>query len=52
MLTLGQLHRESVLVKPVNTPITALCSKFSLHHLRHVPLFVQFPLTSDLAQPA
>jgi hypothetical protein len=23
-----QLHRESVLVKPVNTPITALCSKF------------------------
>ena len=22
-----QLHRESVLVKPVNTPITALCSK-------------------------
>jgi hypothetical protein len=26
-----QLHRESVLVKPVNTPITALCSKFWLH---------------------
>jgi hypothetical protein len=23
-----QLHREAVLVKPVNTPITALCSKF------------------------
>lgn len=22
-----QIHRESVLVKPVNTPITALCSK-------------------------
>ena len=22
-----QLHRESVLVKPVNTPITALCSQ-------------------------
>lgn len=25
-----QIHRESVLVKPVNTPITALCSK-SMH---------------------
>ena len=22
-----QIHRESVLVKPVNTPITPLCSK-------------------------
>lgn len=22
-----QLHRESILVKPVNTPITPLCSK-------------------------
>lgn len=27
---LTQLHRESVLVKPVNTPITPLCSKFFL----------------------
>lgn len=24
----NQLHRESVLVKPINTPITPLCSKF------------------------
>jgi hypothetical protein len=29
-LTLTQKHRESILVKPVNTPITPLCSKFSL----------------------
>lgn len=27
----SQLHRESVLVKPINTPITPLCSKFSPH---------------------
>lgn len=26
-LTRGQLHRESVLVKPINTPITPLCSE-------------------------
>lgn len=26
-LQIFQLHRESVLVKPVNTPITPLCSK-------------------------
>jgi hypothetical protein len=35
-----QLHRESVLVKPVNTPITALCSELSpfpppLHMAEH-----------------
>jgi inhibitor of KinA sporulation pathway (predicted exonuclease) len=40
-LTQHQLHRESVLVKPVNTPITALCSKSPLR--QHVPQLVQFP---------
>jgi hypothetical protein len=28
--TLDELHRESVLVKPVNTPITPLCSESCL----------------------
>ena len=28
----GQLYRESVLVKPVNTPITPLCSEFNQCH--------------------
>lgn len=32
--SLAQLHHESVLVKPVNTPITPLCSKLdSAAHL-------------------
>ena len=30
---LTQIHRESVLVKPVNTPITPLCSKLDPEHL-------------------
>lgn len=29
-LCVPQLHRESVLVKPINTPITPLCSKWEL----------------------
>ena len=28
MIAALQLHRESVLVRPVNTPITPLCSMF------------------------
>lgn len=28
----SKIHRESVLVKPVNTPITPLCSKLSCLH--------------------
>ena len=32
-LTVAQLARDSVLVKPVNTPITPLCSKIKLVHI-------------------
>jgi hypothetical protein len=34
-----QLHRESVLVKPINTPITPLCSKSSIRRVSELPHF-------------
>lgn len=41
-----QLHRESVLVKPINTPITPLCSKCEANQIpRH-------PKPSDLTLPS
>ena len=35
-----QLHRESVLVKPINTPITPLCSECPLPQVPNLPKFL------------
>lgn len=46
-----QITHESVLVKPVNTPITPLCSKFSYAPLRNLSICI-FSTLFDSANQA